>query len=49
MSHHIIHIESSEAFEKILASAGTQLVIADFYANWYPPCIRFTPVFEAMA
>ena len=47
--HHAIHIKSTEAFDKILESAGSQPVIADYYADWCPPCMRFKPAFEAMA
>jgi thioredoxin 1 len=41
------HVSSAEDFKSLLAA--NTFVLADFYADWCPPCKTIAPVFAGMA
>lgn len=43
----VVHIESVSDFMEILQK--NELVLADFYTNWCPPCRLMTPIFEKLS
>ncbi|KAL6060860.1 hypothetical protein STEG23_006419 [Scotinomys teguina] len=42
-------IESKEAFQEALASAGDKLVVVDFSATWCGPCKMIKPFFHSLS
>ncbi|MCK9225271.1 MAG: thioredoxin [Candidatus Muirbacterium halophilum] len=43
----MIKIDSVEQFDKVLKQHPK--VVADFYADWCPPCKKLTPILEKLA
>ncbi len=46
-SEHVIAVSEKDFEEKVISSSD--LVIADFWAEWCAPCLRVAPVLEEMA
>ena len=42
-------ITGGDDFERIVASAGSRLMLIDFYADWCAPCKELEPVLERLA
>jgi thioredoxin 1 len=43
----MINIESVEQFDKVLKQYPK--IVADFYADWCPPCKKLTPILESLS
>ena len=47
MSDAVVHITSADEFAALISS--TKYVVADFYADWCPPCKAIAPLYAKMA
>nr|XP_004225624.1 thioredoxin-2-like [Ciona intestinalis] len=45
----VIAIANKEEFENQLATAGSKLVVLDFFADWCWPCREIAPKYEKIA
>jgi thioredoxin 1 len=45
----VVEVGSTEEMDKVLESAGENLVVIDYSTTWCGPCKLITPVFEEMS
>ena len=45
----VVDIDSEEAFDKTISSAGDNLVVVDYSTTWCGPCKVIAPKFDEMS
>ena len=49
ISMRVVDIDSEEAFDKTISSAGDNLVVVDYSTTWCGPCKVIAPKFDEMS
>ena len=49
ISMRVVDIDSEEAFDKTISSAGENLVVVDYSTTWCGPCKVIAPKFDEMS